>query len=155
MRYLSQTVKNSCGPLAIVNAARHLGKKVSKKYYQKLARKYDLTNGISFICFVDLLNEVKKEFDLPQFQYVSKLNLRKVDQILKQGHSLIFSDSYWHEHKLNYHMSLLVGRSETGDAFKLVNYYGKNIVEINRFRFWTGYYQLRYGWIVPRLIMET
>lgn len=120
-RYIKQRDHHSCGPVALLNALKWAGYKVSyNKHFRSIYRSCKCSDTGTFDCdFDSAIRRYRHLIVMPEDGPFEQPYIGLIDEHLDNGGAVVFSYIYKSCRGMDSHLSLCIGRS--GKTYMFVN----------------------------------
>lgn len=139
MRYLKQQDRFRCGPVALLNALKWQGLRVSSSGLGDLC---ELVQCRDSGTYVNRFHRVAKQLG---YRWMQHPNVRKIDKALKTGNAVLMFRAG--KGQANGHFSLVIDRTAT--AYYGVNHTGNRHDWYDRSEFHRRHFSAFSAWVVP------
>jgi hypothetical protein len=130
-RYVRQRDKNSCGPIAILNALKWAGVRVSIRRGYKLIRKdtkYCPHDGTPPYFMGRVLYKNRRL----TVRRPRRFSIRAIEDHLQNGGAAVLLSTEYANNHWGGHASVLLGISESGQSFRITGRYSNETVSVIR-----------------------
>lgn len=118
MRYITQRDEYSCGAIALANAMKWAGERISWKESANSIRKMCRTNTEHGTWFRDLDRVIKRYFKNVEFRW--NLSLEEMDDHLRSGGAVVYNYTMRDDEEMG-HYIFIDGISDSGKSYYVVN----------------------------------